>query len=152
MLQLGRFGLAPRDERRQETINVPPETSEQLHHLKSLVDLIDDMEEKFLYTDLARKPQDEFSAYHSLAKDACCISVIFQWPPLLPEEYVKHLMSSDAEAMVVFAYYTVLLSKALPCWVVGRQTRMDPCKHLLTSRRALSSMDTVANGPTCVGS
>ena len=117
MLRFGFFGpILQAKRRRGETIDTPTEANEQLNRLQSLIDLIDDKEKLLLYRNVVNNLQESFSNYYALSKDNCSLSVVLQWPSLLSDEYINLLMSCDPEALVIFAHFAVLLSKALPCW------------------------------------
>lgn len=102
--------------RRWDKIDTPSEADEQLNRLTILVSHVEDAERRLLYTKAITDLQKAFSIYSSLDKGDCNISIIFQWCAQLSEEYVGLLMSCDPEALVIFAHFAVLMSKALPCW------------------------------------
>jgi hypothetical protein len=115
-LHFGFIGPMMKAKRKEARIQVPSEAKERLNRLQTLITDIEDEGKKSLYTDVINNLQEAFSNYYSLAKDTCGLSVIFQWPAQLSEEYLRLLMSCDPEALVIFAYYAVLMSKLLPCW------------------------------------
>jgi len=131
-LSFGVVGPMLNASRKQEGKRSPSVAEGPLDRLNTLITSTCESDEgrMQLYKKAIQDLQRAFQNYHDLSKECCYLSVIFQWPAQLSEEYIELLMEREPEALIVFAHYTVLLSKALPCWwMEGRAERILASIH-----------------------
>jgi len=93
-----------------------PPAEEPLKHLQSLILSVEDLEKRQIYTKAAKDLEVAFARLHYLSKESCSLMDLFQWPARLADRYVELLMDSEAEALVIFAHYAVLISRESSSW------------------------------------
>jgi hypothetical protein len=97
--------------------SAPHPADESLLRLKVLVTVSTvGAERSAMYCTVIDGLRRAFLIFHNLSSDTCFLPVVFSWPSLLPDDYVSRLGKREPEALVIFAYFAALLSKAESCW------------------------------------
>ncbi|KAF1983239.1 hypothetical protein K402DRAFT_396941 [Aulographum hederae CBS 113979] len=99
------------------TGTIPP-AEEHLLYLKSLIAASLDVppQDKLVYISLIDSLRTGFFTLNNVPLTSCCLAPIWAWGALVPESYVLLLGKREPEALVLFAYFAVLIAEVDHLW------------------------------------